>query len=151
MSTTGKSKADAGLSSRTPSGFTLIEVAVTLVVMALAVTLVLPTFSNKSVSQPSVAEVVRNASRLALRRAEWITLRVDARGGWDVHSDTQPDTTALEHGALAASVSLPFVARMSPMGACLTNDMSAIAGEADPCVAVVRTGRSAVASRTLRE
>ena len=150
MSTTGKSKADAGLSSRTPSGFTLIEVAVTLVVMALAVTLVIPTFSNKSVSQPSVADVVRNASRLALRRAEWITLRVDARG-WDVHSDTQPDTTSLEHGALAVSVSLPFVARMSPMGACLTNDMSAIAGEADPCVAVVRTGRSAVASRTLRE
>ena len=147
MSTIGRSKSNAGLSGHTPSGFTLIEVAVTLVVMALVVTLVIPTFSKQTVSHASVADVVRNTSRLALRRAEWITLRVDARGGWDVHSDTQQDTTSLAFGALVASESMPFVIRLSPMGACLTNDVSVT----DPCVAVTRSVGASETRRTPRE
>jgi prepilin-type N-terminal cleavage/methylation domain-containing protein len=151
MSKIGRRAEDTERSGRSPSGFTLIEVAVTLVVMALVVTLVIPTFTRKSVARVSASDVVRSASRLALRRAEWMTLRVDERGGWDVHSDSQQETTALAQGVLERTEAMPFVVRLSPMGACLSNGMSAIAGVEDPCVAVARSARAPDARRAPQE
>ena len=134
--------ANRDLSGRSSSGFTLIEVVVTLIVMALVVTLAIPSFSKEHDARDSVTDVVRHSSRLAIRRAEWLTLRLDSRGTWDLRSDSQQDTTTtVASGAAVATEIVPFVVRISPMGACLTNGTPASDSGQNPCAAVMRAER----------
>lgn len=107
-----------------PAGFTLVELVVALILLALAVTLAAPLLRAPAPVDP-VADVVARARRLAVARAEPLTLSVLADGRWRVESAR--GAGALAEGRLpapqrAASISL------SPLGACVP----AAGGDWDP-------------------
>jgi prepilin-type N-terminal cleavage/methylation domain-containing protein len=113
------------------TGFTLLEVTVTLLVMAVVATLVTPAFSRPGRATATVAEAARSAARLAIRRAEWVTLRVDASGRWEVGGDLHQDTLPLATGTLTELPGEPAVLRLSPLGGCYSiGAATAAAGKA---------------------
>ncbi|MFN8574645.1 MAG: prepilin-type N-terminal cleavage/methylation domain-containing protein [Gemmatimonadaceae bacterium] len=114
------------------AGFTLIEVMVTVAVMALVASLALPAFVPPRREADTVATTLRAAADLAVRRAQWVTLRVTPDGAWNVRGDLDADTAAFAAGRLMAAIPAPLIVRLSPLGACLTGDAS---GD-DPCQAL---------------
>lgn len=125
----------AGYRRRASTGFTLLEVAVTLVVMAIVASVILPVLPNPRAtpSAPPLDRVVREASDLAVRRAEWLTLRARADGRWDLRSDLSSDTMSLAAGTVLRDDPAPLTVRLSPLGACLTSDVTSAI---DPCAAI---------------
>lgn len=114
---------------RASAGFTLIEVAVTMLVLALVAALTLPSLSPVRREEATMAATVRTAADVAVRRSQWVTLRVAPDGYWSVRGDLDVDTASLASGHTTARIDAPLVVRLSPLGACLTGSPT---GE-DPC------------------
>lgn len=108
---------------RRSTGFTLLEIVVTLVLIGLGTALVAPVFRRQSPPDDAWPAVVSAARELAVRRAQRLFLDVDDRGQWRLSA--LGDSSSIGAGALAEG---PAASRLSitPLGACFRE------GVADP-------------------
>jgi prepilin-type N-terminal cleavage/methylation domain-containing protein len=102
---------------RRRAGFTLLEIAVTLTLLALAASLVAPALRAPRVRGDDLTAVVARAREAAVRRAEALVLRVEATGEWRLTAGD--DTVAVGRGRLAPAPSAFLAVRFSPLGTCV--------------------------------
>ncbi len=94
---------------------TLIEIVVVLVVLGVTLALVAPTVVSRPPSpETALQEVVESARRLALRRAETLTLSLETGGRWVLEGRGD----RLETGVVEGSGTGPLRLHISPLGAC---------------------------------
>jgi prepilin-type N-terminal cleavage/methylation domain-containing protein len=101
-------------------GFTLVELLVVLVLIGLAFVLVAPSVITQSRGgQPEIQRVIDGARRLALQRAEALTLSIDASGEWRILAGAALDGNPLRAGVLEAPDGGFLRVRISALGACV--------------------------------
>ncbi len=112
------------------SGFTLLELIVVLALMGLAMAVVAPSFVLRPPSSDeSVQRVVSSARRVAMRRAQTVTLDIDGGGSWRVTAAERDVPEVLLKGELDQSLSGGIHLRITPLGLCLTEQRSADDGQ----------------------
>ncbi len=98
---------------------TLIEIVVVLVVLGVTLALVAPTFVSRPPSpETALQEVVESARRLALRRAETLTLSLETGGRWALEGRGASGGERLQTGVVEGSGTGPLRLHISPLGAC---------------------------------
>ena len=97
------------------SGFTLLEIVVTLVLIGLGAALVAPMFRRDALPDDAWPAVVSAARELAVRRAQRLTLDVDNRGQWRLSA--LGDSTAIGAGVLSERGAASRLS-ITPLGAC---------------------------------
>lgn len=121
---------------RTVSGFTLLEIVVTLLLLGLAAALVAPNFRRDTSSDGDIRAVVASARETAVRRAQTLVLRVDDRGAWRL--TPIGDTTSIGAGTLSEG-GQALMLRIGPLGACF-NEGSAGPADWDAIACAPRQG-----------
>ena len=101
---------------RKSTGFTLLEIVVTLVLIGLGTALVAPMFRRDALPDDDYPAVVSAARELAVRRAQRLVLDVDDRGQWRLSA--AGDSTAIGAGILTERVTASRLS-LTPLGACL--------------------------------
>ena len=124
-------------------GYTLIEVLVVLVVMGLAAALVAPAFLPRRSDPDGVVGLVRQARTAAIRRAEEISLRIEASGAWRLDAAASLQAGAIATGRISSPPPAAVTLVFSPLGSCSPDVESGAAGQAlglDPltCEAAAR-------------
>ncbi len=103
-------------------GFTLLEVLVVLILLGIGFALAVPAFiTPRAGSNNEVQRVIDGARRVAVRRAEALTVWFDASGNWVVDTgrrDTEPLTGNVEWEHSSA-----IRLRISPLGACVLDSV----------------------------
>jgi prepilin-type N-terminal cleavage/methylation domain-containing protein len=108
-------------------GFTLFEVVVVLVVIALVATLVAPSIGAlPERGDAGVVGLAAQARLAAVRRAESLELRLDSTGAWVLSSTRYHSTIA--SGQVDGDSVAPLTLRISALGVCTTADPSRSAG-----------------------
>jgi prepilin-type N-terminal cleavage/methylation domain-containing protein len=123
------------------SGFTLLEILVTLIVLGVAATLVAPVFRADAPPDDDLSAVLTGARETAVRRAQTLVLTVDQRGAWRIAA--AHDSTTVASGQFGDGTSNLQI-RVNPLGACLNEGATVvIAVDAVSCSVVPRgnTGR----------
>lgn len=115
-----------------PKGFTLLEVTVILVLLAVAAAVVAPLFRRPEAPNESLGGVLAGAREIAVRRAESVTLTVDRNGAWRLTPGT--DTTTIAHGSLGPASQSARI-RVTPLGACFSEGPGAANWDAIACAA----------------
>ena len=111
-------------------GYTLIEVLVVLVVMGLAAALVAPALLPRRSDPAAVVTLVRHARAAAIRRAEAISLRIEASGAWRMDGAASIQAGAIATGRLPSPPPAAVTLVFSPLGSCSPDVESAAAGQA---------------------
>jgi prepilin-type N-terminal cleavage/methylation domain-containing protein len=127
-----RSRPQPGASDTGHAGFTLIEIAVVILVLALVATLVAPSIGRFTVvERPDgrLASLTTHARATAVRRAEGLELQVDSSGEWLLSASR--DGTILGRGRVSGRVQGPLTIVISALGACTIVDGSAGAGRWD--------------------
>lgn len=109
------------LDSTAASGFTLLEVVVTLVLLGLAAALVAPTFRTETAPRDDSVAVLARSREMAVRRAQTLVLQIDAQGRWTL--TPVGDTTSIGSGVIQSG-GPPVRMRISPLGVCLAENNS---------------------------
>jgi prepilin-type N-terminal cleavage/methylation domain-containing protein len=104
------------------SGFTLLEILVTLIVLGVAATLVAPVFRADAPPDDDLRAVLTGARETAVRRAQTLVLTVDQRGAWRISA--AHDSTTVANGHLADGTGNLQI-RVTPLGACLNEGANA--------------------------
>ena len=118
------------------SGFTLLEILVTLLVLGLSAALVAPLFRADTPPDDDLRAVLTGARETAVRRAQTLVLSVDQRGAWRIAA--AHDSTTVAKGQFRDGTSNLQI-RVSPLGACLNEGATvAITVDAVGCSAVPR-------------
>ena len=112
------------------NGYTLIEVVVVLVLMALAAALVAPTFIAPRTDARAVVALVGQARATEIRRGEAVHLRIEPSGAWRLDGAASPEAGALATGRLTPAPAAPLTLIVSPLGSCAPDVVSAPAAEA---------------------
>jgi prepilin-type N-terminal cleavage/methylation domain-containing protein len=102
------------------SGYTLVEVVVVLVLLAVAATVVAPSLLAPRPlqrSSPFVA-VVRAVRETAVRRGEMVRLRIDRSGAWQALTGVPADSEVLLSGRLSTPGHSSADIVFSPLGTC---------------------------------
>jgi len=107
-------------SSKARGGFTLVELVVVLILMAVAAALVAPAILFPQKEPTSVlAPVVDGTRQLAARRGETLYLQVAADGAWRVFGAASLSEGAFSEGRLDGDYSGPaFTLVVAPLGSC---------------------------------
>jgi prepilin-type N-terminal cleavage/methylation domain-containing protein len=116
-----------------PRGFTLLEMLVTLLLMAVAAALAVPALRSIYRPAPSVGTLLPLAREAAVRRGETIFLRIDASGRWRLEGAASASAEALGSGRIEPFPGLPITLVVSPLGACALDAESAAR---DPAISV---------------
>ena len=113
------------------SGFTLLEIVVTLVLLGLAAALLAPVFRIDSAPDEGFRTVLATTREAAVRRAQTMVLQVDARGSWRISAPG--DTSTLGSGRFTDGTR-DLRIRVNPLGACFNEGASgAVALDAVAC------------------
>jgi prepilin-type N-terminal cleavage/methylation domain-containing protein len=100
-------------------GFTLVEIVVVLILLALAAGLVVPALIIREEADRSpLAQIISGSSELAARRGEIVHLRVAADGAWQVEGAASVEQGVLASGRLAGFDGPAFTLVISPIGTC---------------------------------
>lgn len=103
------------------SGFTLLELVVVLGIMGLAMAIVAPSLVLRAPSpEESMQRVVASARRVAMQRAQTVTLDVDEDGGWRVMAAAHESTEVALSGALDERPLGEVHLLITPLGLCHT-------------------------------
>jgi prepilin-type N-terminal cleavage/methylation domain-containing protein len=121
-------------------GFTLLELIVVLILLAVAAGVVAPSLlSTSSTPKSEVQVLIGSARREAIRRGKTVQLRVDRSGAW--HVAGTPAGTVLMAGRLAGPPLVEVDLLISPLGTC-GPDLESTAAESpvgvDPLTCDVR-------------
>lgn len=100
-------------------GVTLLELLVTLVLMGIVATLVVPSLSPPREGGATLGAVVRAARGAAIARGQLLSLTVQANGAWAVHPLPPDDAQVLLGGQLDAAPASALRLQLTPMGTCL--------------------------------
>jgi prepilin-type N-terminal cleavage/methylation domain-containing protein len=99
------------------SGFTLLEILVVLILVGIGFTLAIPAFIRPRLdSEYGVQRVIDSARRMAVRRAETLTVSIEPSGVWAV--DNGDRTTEPATGTVESDFSSVVRVRISALGAC---------------------------------
>lgn len=110
-------------------GYTLIEVIVVLVLIALAATLVAPAFTARRGAAPVLAALIGQARATAIRRGEAMYLRVEPSGSWRLDGAASLEAGAVATGHVTAALAAPLTIVFSPLGSCAPDVESVAAAE----------------------
>lgn len=100
--------------SSTPrAAFTLVEMIVVIVLIGVSLALVAPSIILRR-DQLDIQQVVTQARRRALERAEMVTLSVDRSGMWRIRQETSP----AQSGTLDRHDGKALTLEVSPLGTC---------------------------------
>lgn len=118
-----------------PKGFTLLEITVILVIVAVTAALVAPAFRRGAAPNDSIVTLVAGARELAVRRGQTLVLQVSGDGTWRLTPDG--DTSTLGAGT-AEPNGTAFRIRVTALGACFNEGSGGKAVDWD-AVACTRT------------
>ena len=108
------------------AGFTLLEVVVVLVLLALAAAVVAPSLlSTHPENSSEIPALVGSTRQAAVRRGETVRLRIDRSGAWQAIAGTEPGGDLLMSGRLAGLPASPADLIFSPLGTCAPSIESA--------------------------
>lgn len=99
-------------------GFTLVELLVVFVLVGLLAALTAPALLPPEPESSPVAELLRDARRLAARRSETVFLRVAPDGAWTLEGSSSRAAGPLARGRLADLAGPGFRLEVSPLGTC---------------------------------
>jgi len=100
-------------------GFTLLEVVVVLVLLALAAAVVAPSLlSTRPENASEIQALVGSTRQAAVRRGETVHLRIDRTGAWQAIAGTEPGQDPMMSGQLAGPPASPADLIFSPFGTC---------------------------------
>lgn len=99
-------------------GYTLIEVVVVLVLMALAVGLVAPALTGRQHSTAGIIALIGEARATAIRRAEAVYLRIEGSGAWRMDGAASSQAGAIAMGRVTPAPDAPLTLVFSPLGSC---------------------------------
>jgi len=125
------------------AGFTLLEVIVVLVLLALAAAIVAPSLlSTHPENSSEIQALVGSTRQAAVRRGETVRLQVDPTGAWQAVAGTEPGGDLLLSGQLASHPASTTDLIFSPLGTCAPS-IESVPGEAlaafDPLTCEVRS------------
>jgi len=101
------------------TGFTLLEVIVALALLALLTALAAPTFViRRTDDERGLSRVLQRSRELAIRRAESLSLYMDATGRWSLGSDGSPPQEHIQRDSLKEGMGAAALIRISPLGGC---------------------------------
>jgi prepilin-type N-terminal cleavage/methylation domain-containing protein len=100
-------------------GFTLLEVIIVLLLMAMATALVAPSIgSRQPSSRDELAALLQVARVAAVRRGEVVTVTVAASGQWRLDGDASAADGPIATGQLGAKPAAALTVAVSPLGGC---------------------------------
>ena len=108
-------------------GYTLIEVIVVLVLMALAAALVAPAFVAPRDRGAAITRIIGEVRALAIRRAEAMELSIEPSGAWRVDGVATAQTGPLATGTISPAPAVALVLVFSPLGSCAPSVTTAAA------------------------
>jgi len=138
---TGQAATAMPTSARNRLAFTLIELVVVLALIGLAMAVVAPSLVLRPPSaEEALQRVVTSARRVAMNRAQTVTLDVDAGGVWSVESAGREAGEVLIAGKLDEGPAQPIRLRVSSLGLCMAEADSATGRSAtfDPMTCSMR-------------
>lgn len=104
---------------RSPAGFTLLELIVVLMLMALATTLVAPAVLRPMRDAESdIARLVRDARTTAMRRSEMVLLEITPDGAWRLDGASSLRDGPLATGTVDGWSGPGGALVVSPLGSC---------------------------------
>jgi prepilin-type N-terminal cleavage/methylation domain-containing protein len=101
-------------------GYTLLEVLVVLVLLAVAATVVAPSLLAPRLARQSssVLALVGSMRETAVRRGGMVRLRIDRSGDWQAFSGTPADREVLMSGRFSGPGNTAADIVFSPLGSC---------------------------------
>lgn len=113
------------------SGFTLPEILVVLIVLALAAAFAVPALLPKRDRSPTgLASLLQPAREAAASRGETIHLRIMASGDWRMTGAASSDDGPVASGHVDPFPGLPLTLIVSPLGSCGFDAFSTVAAAA---------------------
>jgi prepilin-type N-terminal cleavage/methylation domain-containing protein len=101
------------------SGYTLLEVIVVLVLLAVAAAVVAPSLLSSGPDRASaLPTLVATARAASVRRGEVVRLRIDRAGNWQARAGTGSTSQLLMSGRLTDSPASAIDLIFSPLGTC---------------------------------
>jgi prepilin-type N-terminal cleavage/methylation domain-containing protein len=105
-------------------GFTLIEMLLVVVLLAMAAALVVPAIRSMLPARTALGALVPAARKAAERRGETIYLRIRKSGDWRMEGEASTDTGPLATGRVDPFPGLPLTLIVSPRGSCAFDPQS---------------------------
>jgi prepilin-type N-terminal cleavage/methylation domain-containing protein len=116
---------------RVRQGFTLFEILVVLILMAVAAGLIAPAFfPPRQSDSPPIATLVRGARNAAARRGETLYLTITASGRWHLEGGASSKAGMLSSGTLSDYQGPAATLVVSPIGTCAFDVRSGAAAQA---------------------
>jgi prepilin-type N-terminal cleavage/methylation domain-containing protein len=103
---------------RRRSGFTLVEILVVLILMALATALVAPALLPPRRERSALGALLGSARETAARRGEVVYLHIAPTGEWRIEGGANPLEGTLATGRVQSFASAPVTLVVSPLGSC---------------------------------
>src|SRR5690242_11118784 len=103
---------------RHAGGFTLIEMLVVLVLLAMAAALAAPAILSHRPARPPLSILIPSARDAAARRGETVYLRIAESGEWRMEGAASSDAGPLATGRVDPFPDLPLTIIVSPLGSC---------------------------------
>ena len=112
-------------------GFTLLELVVVLVVLALAAALAAPALVRRPDARSGGLDALVLAAReAAARRGETMRLAIAGSGAWRLDGEASTAEAPIQSGEIESFPGLPFTLIVSPVGSCGFDARSAAADSA---------------------
>ena len=109
------------------NGYTLIEVIVVLVLMAVAVALVAPALVTPHHEDGVITELIARARAVAIRRAEAVELRIEQSGAWRLDGMASIEAGPVATGTVSPGPAAALTLIFSPLGSCAPDVATAAA------------------------
>jgi prepilin-type N-terminal cleavage/methylation domain-containing protein len=103
---------------RRTAGYTLLEIAVVLLLIGMAAALAAPVLLRLNPGRSGFEELIATGREAAVRRGEVLYLRVSTSGQWSLEAASAPTADPLANGHIDA-VGSPLTLMFQPNGSCM--------------------------------
>jgi prepilin-type N-terminal cleavage/methylation domain-containing protein len=100
------------------AGYTLLEIAVVLLLIGMAAALAAPVLLRANPSRSGFEELIATSREAAVRRGEVLYLRVGTSGQWSLEAASAPTPDPLASGHIEA-IGSPLTLMLQPNGSCM--------------------------------